>query len=292
MLFDKSTDKVIKFEQNPQSISIDNKEVLFVKIEHVTSGMMLEVSPKHCAFLATENDLINFYDSGTYTIAPSSHELSFGQKTFYNVIYIAKESNISLSWSIPEKIEYRDPVSNKSIELSASGTCRIKGVSSPRKFAAAVAVNEKRFDLERFKSDFISLLIPKLTDALPKAISENGIPHDQIVSKQEKIGELMLADLNDEFEDSLGISLAEICADIQASPIDTTGIAVMPNQSTAAPVGTRFCTYCGRQCQPNAAFCSACGKPIAIISTSACPRCNTPAVSNAIFCTACGYKLK
>ena len=74
-------------------------------------------------------------------------------------------------------------------------------------------------------------------------------------------------------------------ATLQKAPAQNTPV----NASANAPA-TTFCVSCGSKLDPDARFCSHCGKPVAP-AQKVCPNCQPQFDSDAAFCSVCGTRL-
>lgn len=66
-------------------------------------------------------------------------------------------------------------------------------------------------------------------------------------------------------------------------------VKTLRSAATATSTGARSCPDCGPRPEPDAAYCSSCGRPLA--AHGACERCGAPLAPGSRFCEGCGTRV-
>lgn len=212
MFFDKFFGKkprVIKFEQNLCNASVDDNDVLFVRVrgEVESQGDMIEVPYTHKAYIIKGGGDARLYDSGNYPVFDDNSEVKSWRAGFsVDIVYIPKETSIAIAWGTPNRITYRDKASNRVVNVGAHGQFRIC-VTRPEQFFRKVVGNKKEFDRFDFEEHFRAEVVSEFTQCFLDVVADQKLTYDQFDAKKKSIGDAVGKILSDKFSQSWGIGL-------------------------------------------------------------------------------------
>ncbi len=208
MIFNKKV-QVIKFEQNLCKASVDDNNILFVRVNGVVNDKkaLLEVPYTHKAMLILGGGNAKSYESGTYAIFESKNEIKNWKKGIsVEVVYMPKETNVIILWGTPNRFRYRDEVSNKVITIGARGQFGIS-ISNHEQFFRKVVGSKKEFNLEDFQRRFSGEVINEFADCFLKVVTSEKMTYDKFALNKKRIAEEIGKLLSDKFIQEWGISL-------------------------------------------------------------------------------------
>lgn len=203
--------QVIKFEQNLDGITAEQKDVLFVRVsDKITSkDARFEVPVTHYAYLIKSGGSMISYKSGSYPVFENGKEAkAWKNGESVDVIYIPKDLDIKIQWGTPEKFTYRDPASGKVMQIGANGQFRIE-IANQEQFFRKVVGSARKFDPRDFQREFGMDVINEFRDAFLKVVHEEELTYDQFDIKLKEIGSKIGVILNQSFEKNRGIKLVD-----------------------------------------------------------------------------------
>ena len=87
-----------------------------------TSEALVEITFTHNAFLIKGGGDCRFYKSGIYPVFDNKYEIKQWKKgVSVDVVHMPKDTSVIILWGTPNKVEYRDTVSNYVIEVGVRG---------------------------------------------------------------------------------------------------------------------------------------------------------------------------
>lgn len=206
-LLKKKKGQIVRLGQEYCDATVDNNEILFVRVEDVVSGddARFEVPYTHNAVVIKGGGDMRYYKSGTYDIFEDKKEA----KQWKNgisvlVIYIPKETRVPIKWGTPEKLLYRDEASNKVITVGARGECDIS-VINPEQFYRKVVGIKKEFNISEFKKRFVQTISSEFTHNFLNIVKEKKLTYDQFDIERKEIAARMEEILNSEFKSEWGV---------------------------------------------------------------------------------------
>ena len=209
-MFKKSI-QVVKFEQNLCNAKVDDNSVLFVRVNDLIkdADALLEVPISHNAFLIKGGGDLRFYKSGTYPIFDNRKEIKNWKKGIsVEVVYIPKDTSVVIFWGTPNKVQYRDSISNKVISVGARGQFGIS-IANPEQFFRKVVGVKKEFDLDDFSERFSAAVVDDFADCFLTIVNDQNLVYDQFDLNRKKIAKAAEVVLSERFEKSWGITLVD-----------------------------------------------------------------------------------
>ena len=207
----KEKSQVIKFEQNICNASVNDNSVLFVRVSDIvtTSEALVEVPFTHNAFLIKGGGDCRFYKSGTYTVFDNKDEIKQWKKgVSVDVVYMPKDTSVTILWGTPNKVEYRDTVSNYVIEVGARGQFGITIINHEQFLRKVVGVR-KEFDLVDFSKRFSAAVVDEFADCFLTVVANQNLIYDKFDANRKKIASKVGEILSEKFADSWGIGLVD-----------------------------------------------------------------------------------
>ena len=203
----KKKNQVIKFEQNLCNAKVDDNEILFVRVSDVVTSVdsRFEVPITHDAIVIKGGGDMRYYKSGNYEIFDDKQEIKKWKKGMsVEVIYIPKDTRVLIKWGTPNRLRYRDEVSNKVITVGARGEFDVSVVNAEQFFRKVVGA-KKEFNLPEFRKRFSETVATEFVDIFLKTIEGKHLTYDQFTTNKKSIGDNMGAILSPIFERDWGL---------------------------------------------------------------------------------------
>ena len=210
-LFSKKTTQIIKFEQNLCNASVNDNEVLFVRVGSIVEqkDVILEVPFTHTALVIKGGGDCRHYKSGSYNIFENKEEIKNWRRGLsVEVIYMPKDTSVLIRWGTPNKITYRDGASGKVVHVGAYGIFGID-ISNHEQFFRKVVGVRKEFDLEDFSERFSAAVIDEFCDNFLKIVNAEELTYDQFDANKKQIAVNVTKILNAKFDKDWGITLRD-----------------------------------------------------------------------------------
>ncbi len=208
-MFSKKNEQIIKFEQNADGISTDEKGVLFVRVKSEVNSKdaMFEVPESHIAYVIKGGGDKRFYQSGTYDVFDDKKDVKAWKRgASVDIVYIPKETNLIIAWGTPVKFKYRDFSSKHVVNIGANGQFRIE-IKNPEQFMRKVVGPLQKFVLRDFQKEFLIDVTNEFRDVFLNVVQEEKLTYDQFDSNLKSIGNKVGDILSSMFEKSWGIGL-------------------------------------------------------------------------------------
>lgn len=209
--FKKKKPQVIKFEQNLCNASVDDNDVLFVRVNSIVTqaDAIFEVPFTHHGLMIKGGGDMRLYKSGNYPVFTDKNEINnWKQGLSVEIIYMPKETNIVIKWGTPNKVLYRDRFSQKVVEVGASGEFNIS-ICNHEQFFRKIVGASKEFDREAFEDRFRNAVVDEFADVFLKVVNETGLSYDQFDANRKTVGSKVGKILSEKFENSWGIALVD-----------------------------------------------------------------------------------
>lgn len=206
-MFSKKKNQVIKFEQNLCNARVDDNEILFVRVlDIVTSAdARFEVPITHDAIVIKGGGDMRYYKSGIYDVFEDKKEIKNWKRGMsVEVIYIPKDTRVLIKWGTPNRLRYRDEVSNKVITVGARGEFDVSVVNAEQFFRKVVGT-KKEFNLAEFRKRFSETVATEFADIFLKTIEEKHLTYDKFTANKKAIGDSMGEILSPMFERDWGL---------------------------------------------------------------------------------------
>lgn len=210
-MFKKKEKQVIKFEQNICNANVNDNSVLFVRVNDIISDSeaLVEVPFTHNAFVIKGGGDSRFYKSGTYPVFDNKDEIKAWKKgVSVEVVYMPKETNVVILWGTPNKVQYRDFLSSKVVEVGARGQFGIS-ISNPEQFLRKVVGARKEFDLADFSKRFAAAVVDEFADCFLTIVNAQKLVYDQFDANRRVIANSIGEALSVKFDESWGIKLVD-----------------------------------------------------------------------------------
>ncbi len=210
-MFGSKKQQIIRFEQNICHASVNDNSILFVRVGDVvtTKDAMFEVPFTHMAFVIKGGGDFRVYQSGTYPVFESKEEMkAWKNGVSVEIIYVPKETSVLIRWGTPDKVTYRDKISNKVIEVGARGQFGIS-ITNANQFFRKVVGATKEFDLERFRDRFSAAVVNDFADVFLTVVAKEELTYDQFDANRKTIAVQVGKMLSEKFERDWGIGLVD-----------------------------------------------------------------------------------
>lgn len=304
--------QIIRFEQNHCNASVNDNEVLFVRIkdEITDPKAYFEVPETHVAFVIKGGGDRRFYTEGTYPVFDNKAEIKLWKKGFtVDVVYIPVDTSVKFQWGTPNRVSYRDEASNKVISVGANGEFGITITNYELFFRKVVGVREE-FDLNDFRARFLGEVVNEYADFFLKVVNEESLTYDQFDAHRKMIGDKVCELLSDSFDKDWGIRLVKfIIAFFQIDDKDTEAVEEASAEARKQKKWQEYLAELERlddkqwerekylrklELEDRNAYyevMKVIGRPKEEGSGSFCPKCSKPIRKGDIFCSSCGKRL-
>ncbi len=206
-MFSKKKNQVIKFEQNLCNAKVDDNEILFVRVSDVVTSAdaRFEVPITHDAIVIKGGGDMRYYKSGIYDVFGDKSEIKNWKKGMsVEVVYIPKDTRVLIKWGTPNRLRYRDEVSNKVITVGARGEFDVS-VTNAEQFFRKLVGAKKEFNLAEFRKRFSETVATEFADIFLKTIEEKHLTYDKFTANKKVISERMGEILSPLFERDWGL---------------------------------------------------------------------------------------
>ena len=213
MCFSKKPKKpqVVKFDQNLCNASVDDNDVLFVRVDSIVTqaNAIVEVPYTHNALIIKGGGDMRFLKSGNYPVFDDQTEIENWQNGLsVQIIYMPKETNIKICWGTPTKMLYRDRLSQKVIEVGAAGEFNIS-ICNHEQFFRKIVGASREFDREAFEDRFRNAVVDEFADVFLHIAEKDGLTYDRFDANRKAISSKVGKALSEKFEESWGIALVD-----------------------------------------------------------------------------------
>ena len=201
--------QVIKFEQNLCNASVDDNEILFVRVNEIVKNAkaQFEVPFTHNAIVIKGGNEMRMYNSGSYKVFGNKDEVKKWKSGLsVEIIYIPKQTRVLIEWGTPNTFSYRDFVSGRIITVGAYGEFDVS-VTNPELFFVKVVGSKKEFNLKEFKNRYSETVATEFVDIFLKVVNEKNMSCDEFAANKKEIGESVGLGLNIVFERDWGLSI-------------------------------------------------------------------------------------
>lgn len=203
--------QIIRFEQNLCHASVDDNDVLFVRVvgEVGDKNALIEVPITHTAYVIKGGGNIRYLSRpDTYPVFEDKKEVKLWKKGYsVDVIYVPIDCKVIIKWGTPDRIAYRDEASNKVVNVGARGSFRVS-IGNPEQFFRRVVGAKKEFDRDKFQEDFSPEVVNEFTDCFLRAVNELDLTYDQFAANKKAIGERVEKMLANSFDTSWGVKIS------------------------------------------------------------------------------------
>lgn len=322
MCFLRKKQQIINFSQELLTKSnADDNEALFIRCSNIVKdpNAILIVPQTHTALVVKGGGDARYYKSGNYPIFENKSELKMWKRGIpVEVIYFPKDKAVKLGWGTYNKILFRDKYSDKTMNVGASGDCRLT-VVNPEQFYKRSVGFKTEYSIDDFQDEFRSIIVDRFVSNFLSVVEELSLMYDQFDANRARISTAMQNKLNSEFSSYWGVSLEWFT--IGCFMIDEDDVAAI-EQFSAEAIRRRQMQEYLRELERledkqwerdnylrrleiedrNAYYelLKIIGKPSVAIkfpnrnqeSILKCPHCKESNTGTAIFCSKCGRKLQ
>ncbi len=205
-----SKPQVIKFDQNLCNATVNDNDVLFVRVNSIVEkkDAIVEVPLTHVALLIKGGGDCRFLNSGSYNVFDAKSEVNDWKKGLsVEVVYMPKETDIVICWGTPDRFTYRDPYSFKVVKVGANGEFGIN-ITNPEQFFKKLVGARKEFSRADFEERVLNIVVNEFCDAFCAVAIEKNLTYEQFTSDKKFIASLIAKILNRKFDEDWGIELS------------------------------------------------------------------------------------
>lgn len=201
--------QIVKFEQNLCNANVNDNCILFVKVSDMITdkNAYVEIPASHTALIIKGGSDVRYYERGPVEIFDNKSEIKKWKKGFsVEVIYVAKNGKLTISWGTPSQITFRDEASNRVVKVGANGEFDI-GIANPLQFFETTAVCAEEFDRKKFSDMYRNIVVNQFTDMFLRVLKEKHLTYDQCDANKLEIGESIGNKLDKKFNIENGLSI-------------------------------------------------------------------------------------
>lgn len=206
------------FEGDPEHNEIlfyrkkfDNKDVSSVLAENAN----IEVRRQFEAAVILGGAGEKWFNNGTHKIFDTKDDYKDYIKNgkSVEVVYVAKNTNVTVSFGTESRFNYVDEASNKVITIGGHGKCFVKVADSMRFFGEVVG-STSEFNIDEFQSMFRRIISKSFRDLFYRVIGDLNLTWDQFDRRTADIEESMGDILNKDLQKKYGLSVHEFTVKI------------------------------------------------------------------------------
>lgn len=192
---------VVKWESNPHEIAHKFPS------EDLRLGTQLVVHAGQTAFFVKGGQVLDSFESGTYTIKTANIpllgkliNLPFGGDTPFQgeVWFVNTLAILDTKWGTPSPIQLEDPKYEVIVPVRAFGQYGIK-VSDPRLLIESLVGNMATFSVSKIDSYFKGVLLSRFANLLSDKLNKDGISILTINSHLNELSEFIVQSLQPDF---------------------------------------------------------------------------------------------
>lgn len=225
MLFKKKSQdlKTVKIEDFNIVGDLEHNEILFYrrKFDNKDTACILaddanvEVRRQFEAAVIIGGAGEKWFNNGTYKIFDTKDDYKDYIKNgkSVEVVYVAKNANVTVAFGTESRFTYVDEASNKVITIGGHGKCFVKVANSMRFFGEVVG-STTEFNVEEFQNMFRRIISKSFRDLFYTVIGDLKLTWDQFDRRTSDIEESMGKILNEDLQKKYGLSVHEFTVKI------------------------------------------------------------------------------
>ena len=311
--------QIIKFEQNLCHADANDNKILFVRVSDIVTDKdaEIEIPLSHLGYVIKGGGDARMYKSGTYKIFDNKDEIKNWKKGLsVEVVYMPVEAAVVIPWGTPDQLRFRDEISNKVIDVGASGTYELT-LYNHEQFFRKVVGTKKEFDIIGFTDRFRDLAVNEFTDCFLKTVKELNLTYDQFSAHVKDIGDRVGELLSIKFKAEYGVTLRNFI--IKRFQYSDEAVAAIEDAAAEAQKQRKLQAYLAElerlddkewerekylrqlELQDRAAYyevLKVVGHPGSGVNNRAnvagdgfCPNCGGTIKRGDVFCSKCGYRI-
>ena len=185
---------VVKWESNPHEIAHKFPS------ENLRLGTQLVVHAGQTAFFVKGGQVLDSFESGTYTIKTANIPLlgKLINLPQAEIWFINRLAILDTKWGTPSPIQLEDPKYEVIVPVRAFGQYGIK-VSDPRKLIESLVGNMATFSIGKIDSYFKGVLLSRFANLLSDKINKDGISILTINSHLNELSDYIVQNLQPDF---------------------------------------------------------------------------------------------
>ncbi len=200
--------QIIKLNQEFCHADLNDNQVMFVRVSDqiVDKHAYVEPHDGYSVYIIKGGSDIRFYKEGKdpIRIFDDKSEIKAWKQGFsVDVIYMAG-TNPPINWGTQNKITYRDPNSNRAIEVGASGSLEDFSITNPQQFFKKVIGVRKELSVKEFGNRFRAVIIDDFADCFLKAVEKLNLTYDQFDRYRKEIAKEIWAELGPYLDNTWG----------------------------------------------------------------------------------------
>lgn len=193
---------VVKWESNTKEL------VHKFPSENLRLGTQLVVHAGQTAFFVKGGQVLDEFESGTYTIKTSNIpllgkivNLAFGGDTPFQaeVWFVNKLAILDTKWGTPTPIQIEDPKYGVIVPVRSFGQYGLR-VKEPRTFIEQIVGNMATFSVDKIDSYFKGVMISRYASLVAKKLTKDKVSVLEISSYLTEISEFITTSLQPDFE--------------------------------------------------------------------------------------------
>jgi len=201
--------QIIKFEQNLCNASINDNDVLFVRVSDIVreKNAMFEVPNTHLAYVIKGGGDGRIYSSGCYNVFDNKKEVKEWRKGFsVDIVYMPKDTSVPVRWGTPDAISYRDPESTVMLTITANGSFDIT-IDNPELFFRKIVGVKTEYDRDDFHKRVLGLVVSTFTDIFLNVVGDLRLTYDRFDKYKREIAEKIGKELSEISKAQLGVGI-------------------------------------------------------------------------------------
>ena len=189
----------------------EQNDVLFKKIVvgDYSSSTAIIVPDTHNAIIIKDGIAFDTLSSGKHYIfdkKQSQFAKEIGNAESIEIIFISKTAKLNIYWGTTTQWEMRDPVTNVSIKLVASGEFEVQ-ISNPRKAYLELIGSQEVFDTEKLKNRLQGRLLAEVQFQIANIMNDKKLSYDRLGEVLLPISKELLPHVKKMFESDYGLKI-------------------------------------------------------------------------------------
>ncbi len=185
-------------------------DVLFrkISIDSLDSNLSIIVSDTHNAIIVRDGIAYETLSAGRYKLCDKKFNFmqNLDQAPFVDVIFVSKTARLNLLWGTTTQFDMRDPITNTSIKLGASGELEVQ-ISNPRKAYLELIGQRESFDIDDLKERLQGRLLSEVQYHIANIMKGLKLSYDRLGEVLLPVSNAVLPHVAEMFEEDYGLKV-------------------------------------------------------------------------------------
>lgn len=191
-------------------LELSNDDIFVRKtVDDMDPNAMVVVYETHNAILLKNGRLQETLQAGDYPLFDVKHGLFKDSKVgslTVDLIYVSKTAEMQVHWGTPTQFTFRDPVTELSVRVGASGEFGVK-VEDPRKLYCELIGTKKEFSVQDLRERLKGRLLNEIEPAIAKVMRSERLSYAAFTEHKQEVASGIRPLIAKMFSDSYGLAV-------------------------------------------------------------------------------------